>query len=386
MSTLDSFILLGEVFPPLQDTNYWPFILAISFTLGVSGICSLLEAMILSTTTTEIEHLKRTRPKIGVRLERMRSEINQTISTILTINTVANTLGGILVGGLALTLFGSTGMAIVSGVMTFAILFFSEIIPKNLGVAYRTYLHPWTVNPLFWVMRFLQPVTWFFDLVVKKLINVKEDAGEADREIILLAEKSAKEGHLSKSEMKMVANALTLDDVRVSEIMTPRTVVTSHDADVTLREVMTLSKNIPFARMPIYEEVSDNIIGLVRRRDILHQVADGNEDLAVREIMHEIHFIPENVTAAAALQTFLKTHQQLAAVVDEFGSFVGVVTMEDVIEHIIGREIFEKDDPAIDMRELARSRHQIARKRAKSADSPSSEGSPKVSSLSGNSP
>lgn len=353
----------------VADPNYWPFIAAIAFTLGVSGICSLLEAMILSTTTTEIEHLKQTRPRIGERLEAMRREINQTISTILTINTVANTLGGILVGGLALHLFGSTGMAIVSGVMTVAILFFSEIIPKNIGVAYRITLQPVMTLPLYGVMRVLQPVTWFFDLVVKKLINIKEDAGEADREIILLAEKSAKEGHLTKSEMKMVANALTLDDVRVSEIMTPRTVVTAVDGDLTLQQLMETFRNLPFARMPVYEEVTDNIIGLVRRRDILHRLAQNEEERIVREVMHEIHFIPENVTAAAALQTFLKTHQQLAAVVDEFGSFSGVVTMEDVMEHIIGREIFEKDDPAIDMRELARSRHQIARKRAKFVES-----------------
>ncbi len=113
--------------------------------------------------------------------------------------------------------------------------------------------------------------------------------------------------------------------------------------------------------MPVYRESIDEIVGQVRRRDMLHAIANGEEDLTVGELQQEIHFIPETVTAAAALQTFLRTHQQLAVVVDEFGSVAGVVTMEDIMEHIIGREIFEKDDMAVDMRELARARNQLAK-------------------------
>ncbi|MCH8475573.1 MAG: hemolysin family protein [Opitutales bacterium] len=364
-----SHLLLGEVAHSPDPAIQTYFIIAILFTLGVSGICSLLEAMILSTTTAEIENLKKNRIRRGQLLEKMRTEINQTISTILTVNTIANTLGGILVGGLAHELFGNMGMAIVSGMMTIAILFFSEIIPKNLGVAYRVSLHPVVVYPLYILMRIFQPVTWFFDLIVKKLIRIREEDGEANREIILLAERSAKEGQLSRSEVSMVANALTLDNVRISEIMTPRTVVTALDQSATLAEVLEKYRNIPFARMPVYADLSDNIVGLIRRRDILHGIAKDEDDKKVGDLIQDINFIPENVTAASALQNFLKTHQQLAAVVDEFGSFTGVVTMEDVIEHIIGREIFEKDDPAIDMRELARARHQLAKKRAENKPS-----------------
>lgn len=357
-------LILGEVAQTPDPRIQTYFVIAILFTLGVSGICSLLEAMILSTSTAEIESLKKTRPRRGKLLDQMRTEINQTISTILTVNTIANTLGGILVGGLAFELFGSMGMAVVSGLMTVAILFFSEIIPKNVGVAYRVALHPIVVYPLYIMMRVFQPITWFFDLIVKKLIRIQEGDGEADREIILLAEKSAKEGQLTRSEVSMVANALTLDNVRINEIMTPRTVVTALDTSFKLSEVLQKYPNIPFARMPVYKDLSDNIVGLIRRRDILHTIAKGDTGKTVGDLTQEINFLPEHVTAASALQNFLKTHQQLAAVVDEFGSFTGVVTMEDVIEHIIGREIFEKDDPAIDMRELARARHELAKKRA----------------------
>jgi CBS domain containing-hemolysin-like protein len=183
-----------------------------------------------------------------------------------------------------------------------------------------------------------------------------ESGTSSDEEIILLAERSAKEGKLSPTESRMIANALSLDEILVSEVMTPRTVVTALDAASSVAEVFAEHKNIPFARIPVYQENFDHVVGLVRRRDLLKAKANDQDAELVGNLKQEIHFIPETVTCAAALQMCLKTHQQLLVVVDEFGSIAGVITMEDIMEHIIGREIFEKDDVAIDMRELARSR------------------------------
>ncbi len=338
------------------------FTLAVVFTLGVSGFCSVMEALILSTTPTEIEALKKRYPRRGRMLENLKEGINETISTILTLNTVANTLGSILIGWISAREFGEAWVGVVAGAMTFGILIFSEIIPKNVGVAYRVPLQPYAVFPLTYMRVVMRPATWLTEnLVTRVFIRPVPENNPPEEEIMLLAEKSEKGGHLTKSELNMIANALSLDDVRVSEIMTPRTVVTAIDRKNTVKEVLTEFTNIPFARMPVYDESIDNIVGMVRRRDMLHAIANGQDERMVDEMKQEIHFIPETVTAAAALQTFLRTHQQLAVVVDEFGSVAGVVTMEDIMEHIIGREIFEKDDLAVDMRELARKRNQIAK-------------------------
>jgi CBS domain containing-hemolysin-like protein len=332
------------------------FAIAIILTLGVSFICSMMEAMILSTTVGEVESLKKLRPKRGKALEQLRSGLNETISTILTINTIANTLGSITIGGMATTLFGHTALGIVSAVMTLAILIFSEVIPKNLGVAYRRTLQPHAVYPLMWMRNFLRPITYFCNLLVRWIITAPPEKTDSDEEIILLAERGALDGSLSESESSIITNALSLDDIRVSEIMTPRTVMTAISVSSTVGEIFDAYPNIPFARIPVYQSDLDNIVGLVRRRDLLKAVANDLETDLISAHIHEIYFMPETATAAQALQEFLKTHQQLLVAVDEFGSTSGVLTMEDVMEHLIGREIFEKDDMAIDMRELARAR------------------------------
>jgi CBS domain containing-hemolysin-like protein len=179
---------------------------------------------------------------------------------------------------------------------------------------------------------------------------------------MLLAEKSEKDGTLSSNEREVINNALSLDEILVDAIMTPRTVVYSFDGSETIESIFEKDRNIPFARIPVYEDQADNIKGVVRRRDILSAIAEDRESLRIADLAFDAIFVPDTATADDALQTFLKNHQQLAIAVDEFGNMSGVITMEDVIEHIIGQEIFEADDPAVDMRELARKR-QFAEKR-----------------------
>ncbi len=332
------------------------FATAIVLTLGISFMCSLMEALILSTNVSEVESLKKTRPIRGAILQQLTSNLEETISTILTLNTIANTLGSITIGGLAIELYGQTALGIISALMTLGILFFSEVIPKNLGVVYRISLQPHVVYPLLWMRNALRPITYLCNALVRLVITSPPEKTDSDEEIILLAEKGAMDGSLTRSESSIIANALSLDDVRVQEIMTPRTVVTSFSRTATVGEVFEQYPNIPFARIPVYQDSLDNVVGLVRRRDLLKAVANDLENDPITAHMHEIHFLPETATAAQALQEFLKTHQQLCVVVDEFGSTAGVLTVEDVMEHLIGREIFEKDDVAVDMRELARAR------------------------------
>ncbi len=343
-------------------------ILAIVLTLDVSFACSLAEALILSTTIAEIEALKRRRPRHGQLLEVLRLGLDDTMSAILTLNTITNTLGSVMIGGFVTQLFGHAWLGAASAAMAFAILVFSEVLPKNLGVAYRVALQPHVVYPLWWARRTLAPVLYVCSLVVRVFIKTRPPPQTSEKEIILLAERGAKEGTLSKNESNIIANALSLDDVRVSEIMTPRTVVTTLRRSATVGEVFREFPNIPFARIPVCQKNLDDIVGLVRRRDLLKAKANDQDLDTVASLMQEISFIPETATVGSALQLFLKTHQHLLVAVDEFGSTAGVVTMEDVMEHILGREIFEKDDVAVDMRELARAKLQKQRRARRPGD------------------
>ncbi|NBB80330.1 MAG: DUF21 domain-containing protein [Verrucomicrobia bacterium] len=341
------------------------FILAVAFTVGVSALCSVLEAMILSTTTAEIESLKRIHRKRGEMLERYKVGLEETSSAILSLNTLANTLGATIVGGMAVQIWpDSTNILLkISTIMAVAILFFSEIIPKNIGVLYRPSLQPILIFPLAWVRAIMSPVSRIVGWVVRHTLRPSDEyQDDSDEEILLLAEKSAKDGTLTTNERDMINNALSLDELLVNEIMTPRTVVFATDAEETVGSLMSKTKDLPFARIPVYEEQVDNIVGVVRRRDIFSAQANDKSEISIKELAHDALFIPDNAAASDALQTFLKQHQQLAIAVDEFGSMSGVIAMEDVIEHIIGQEIFEHDDPAVDMRELAR-RRRFAEKR-----------------------
>jgi CBS domain containing-hemolysin-like protein len=339
------------------------FIFAIAFTIGISALCSVLEAMILSTTTAEIEGLKKSHPSRGEKLEKYKLGLEETSSAILSLNTIANTLGATMVGGLAVQIWPADSNVLlkVSSAMALSILFFSEIIPKNVGVLYRPKLQPILIFPLIWICALMAPISRVLGIVVRCTLRPSNKLTDSDEEILLLAEKSAKEGTLTSNERDMINNALNLDDLLVSQIMTPRTVVQVFDGQETVTSLLQKHKDIPFARIPIYEEQTENISGIVRRRDLLTAIADDRGNVLIRELANEAIFVPDNAAASDALQTFLKYHQQLAIVVDEFGSISGVITMEDVIEQIIGQEIFEDDDPAIDMRELAR-RRQFAEK------------------------
>jgi CBS domain containing-hemolysin-like protein len=332
--------------------------LAIILTVGTSFMCSLFESIVLSTTIAEIESLKKSRPRRGAVLESLKHEIDATISAILTLNTAANSLGSVVVGALAVHFYaGSTVVAISIGFGAI-LLIFSEVLPKNIGVAHRAALQPYVVYPIAWMRRVLLPVTWLCALVVRPFVGPPAALHGSGEEIKLLAERGAQEGTLSKSESSIIANALSLDNIRVSEIMTPRTVVTALHRSATVGDLFKEHPTPPFGRMPVFGKNMDDILGVVRARDLLKAKAHDQDAGLVEQFMQEAQFIPETATVGNALQLSLKTHNKLLVVVDEFGATAGVVTMEDVIEHLLGREIFEKDDVAVDMRELARTRIQ----------------------------
>jgi CBS domain containing-hemolysin-like protein len=337
-------------------------LLAIFFTLTISALCSLLEAMLLSTSTSEIEQLKIQHPKKGFLLEKLLKNLEETSSAILGLNTIANTLGASVAGGLALKFFGESDLIYFSLSMTFAILLFSEILPKNIGVLYRSQLLGSFVYPMYVVCFLMRPISLIGKKTIRLFIHpVKPSTENDDNEIIFLAEKRAQEGSLTNNERDMISNALNLDDIPVSKLKIPRQVVSALDINLTLSEVFKLYPTIPFSRFPVYENHIDNIIGVVRLKDMVNT----KQDTSIRTLMHPITFIPETASAADALQTFLKKHQQFAATVDEFGSTSGLLTLEDIFEYILGQQIFEDDDLAVSMRDLAKLKKNLAEQHSK---------------------
>ena len=277
-------------------------------------------------------------------LEKFREDIGETSSAILSLNTVANTFGATTTGILAARIWQGDSMAVQWGIpvgMTVGILVLSEVLPKNIGVLYRPSLQPAMIYPLSFVRLVMSPFSFFFAKLINVFAKVKSDQPieNDDEELILLAEKSAKDGTITTNESAMVTNALSLDDVQVRAIMTPRTVVTAIAQESTVAEVCADFKNLPFARMPVYKQSIDEIVGVVRRRDLLKAKANDEDEKTIDELKHDTIFIPENATAAQALQQFLQNHQQLAIVVDEFGSVAGVVSMEDIMEYILAEPL-----------------------------------------------
>lgn len=335
------------------------FILTVCLTLGVSAFCSALEAMVLSTTAYEVESLKKVSPRRGGMLERYVRNIDETTSAILTANTIANTFGATLAGVQCSTLFGS-GVAsayVFPAFLTVAILFLSEIFPKNLIILYRKPMQPYMVYPLGWLRFIMLPVARLTSYMLKGIKqNVPTDES-SDEEIVMLANKGEKSGQITSQERDLIANALTLDNLSIAQIMTPRTVVETANYEQTVGEFFKQSPHANFSRYPVYKGTVDNIVGIVRRRDILTEMANDCTDKKISEIMQPTTFVPENGTALAVLRQLLKKHQRVGIVVDEFASLTGVVTLEDIFEHLLGSEIFETDDIAVDMRELARKRN-----------------------------
>jgi CBS domain containing-hemolysin-like protein len=332
------------------------FYFAIGLTLSFSFICSLLEAVILSTTPGEIEALKKKSPKRGALLSQFKNEIAETSSAILSVNTIVNTLGALWLGKIANETLQYTGksLLIFSGLLTLSILLFAEILPKNIGVIYRIWWQGIIVYPLLGMRLITGPISWGCKHILSLVLRKKPEATKPADDIVFIVEKSAEDGTLTPDERTMIVNALSLDELLVKQILTPRSVVYGLPDKQTVEEVLSTTPNLPFSRIPLYSDVLDNCTGILRRRDLLKAKASGQENIKIADLAQEALFMSEANTAGEALRLCLKNHQKLAMVLDEFGSVAGVITLEDIFEHLLGQEIFEKDEVAIDMRALAR--------------------------------
>ncbi|MBQ7738780.1 MAG: HlyC/CorC family transporter [Desulfovibrionaceae bacterium] len=331
--------------------------LAVGLAIFFSFSCSLMEAALYSIPWSTIELLRKSGQGSGKILFEMRSSVDQPIAAILTINTIANTAGATIAGGAFLAVYGEAYMPYFAMVFTVLILVFGEIIPKTLGVAYASNMARLLAYPLAFAVKILKPIIWLSAKLTNCITRNHPQTPEiSEDDICAVVGLSRKAGQIKEYEAKYVRNVLALDRKHVHKIMTPRTVVFSLSANITVEEAYQDPRIWQFSRIPLYERDNEDIIGLVERRTIAHCLKDGFGQKTLKEIMHQIHFVQESQTLDVVLQQMLKCRMHLFCVVDEYGGLSGVVSLEDVLEEMIGSEVMDESDAVADMQALARAK------------------------------
>ncbi|MBE8162381.1 MAG: HlyC/CorC family transporter [Bdellovibrionaceae bacterium] len=323
----------------------------ILLSIGISFLCSLLESVLLSTSSAYINVAILEKKKSGPLLVHLQNNTDKALAAILTLNTVANTIGAVGVGAQVLKIFGSEVIAFSSITLTLVILFVSEIIPKTLGTAKWKKLAPYCAYITNALIYLLFPLVFVIGKL-QKFLNPHKNTITRE-EMIATANISAEEGEIKAQESLVISNLLSLDNVMVSEIMTPRTVLKSFEETETVENILKKEAKLRFSRIPIYKDNLDNITGLLHKYDLLHASSEDKDTLKMHELMKPIHVVPEHTPVSAALDQFIKKREHLFLVVDEYGSTAGIVTLEDAIETLLGVEIVDELDPVQDMRALA---------------------------------
>ncbi len=323
--------------------------------LFVSFLCSLLESVLLSLSIAHVSVMEKEGGASGKLMAELKDNINKPLAAILTINTIANTIGAAGVGAQTLMLFGNDWVAVASAILTLCILIFSEIIPKTVGAIYSKSLASFSA----YTIRVLMVVSWPFVILseaMSKLIHKGENGGESKasrEELLAMAEISEDEGAIDEQEGDIIENLMKLDDMLVKEIMTPRSVMFALKKNDTVGKVVEKYSPIAFSRIPIYEKDLDNIIGIVNRYDLVNKQAEDKFDIQMRDIMKSIDSISEGTSVSDVLDIFVKRRQQMVFVIDDFGTTTGLITLEDAIETLLGVEIVDEHDHVVDMRKLA---------------------------------
>lgn len=329
----------------------------ISLALGISFLCSVLEAVLLSTSQAHVELLAQSGKRSGLLMQKQKQNVERPISAILTLNTIAHTVGAAGAGAQAAAVFGNEFLGIISAVLTLLILVVSEIIPKTVGAVYwrqLTGFAAYTIEGLVWI---LLPAVWASEKLTSLLRPQEEGPTVTRADIEVLVKISTQEGSLLEKENRVVRNLLHLNGVKVDAIMTPRTVVMAFPHTLTVADVTKNQAAIPYSRIPIYEKNIDDIIGYVLRHDIYAQAANDRHTLQLKEIGHEMQIVPETISVAEVMDKFIAAEEHIFLVTDEYGGTAGIVTLEDAIESLLGVEITDESDVVADLRQLAAQRH-----------------------------
>tara|TARA_B100001778_G_scaffold310613_1_gene292922 strand:- start:3239 stop:4258 length:1020 start_codon:yes stop_codon:yes gene_type:complete len=324
-----------------------------SIALGVSFLCSMLEAVLLSISHSQVSIMEKQNPAKGKIWQKLKADDSiKPLTAILTLNTIAHTMGAAGVGAEVQKIYGEDSLTIASIFLTLAVLILSEIIPKTLGSTYYKSLAnisgrllsslTYLMTPIF------IPILW-----LKKMLPQAEKSVVTRDEFAVLADLGEEEGTLEEDEETVIHNLLKLREVPVEDIMTPRVVMTAFPTSWTIQNVLEDTPILRFSRIPVYETDMDDIKGYVIRSEILMAASKDKWELSISELLKPLLKIKSDSNVDAALDIFLDNKEQIAVVSDEFGGTAGLLTMEDVIETLLGEEIVDELDEVEDMRELA---------------------------------
>ena len=342
--------------------------------LGVSFLCSLLEAGLLSLPRSYVALLVDEGRAAGIRLQKLKGDIDRPLAAILTLNTFAHTLGAAGVGAQAAAVWGEMWVGLVGVVVTVLVLVLSEIIPKTLGAVHAKKLAGFTAITCVVLIRVLYPAVVACNWLSRVTSGRRTHAPTISREELRVVTGWAqKEGELDQTEARIIRNMIALREVAVGEVMTPRTVVETLSVDQTVGDV---AREGPprFSRVPVVERSLDDFRGVLHRHDLIGALSGGELARTMGELARPVHVVMESVRLPAVLRTFIERREHLFIVVDEYGGSAGVVTLEDVLETILGLEIVDETDSIDDMQALAKqliAGHQRARSTGREGKNPS---------------
>jgi len=327
----------------------------------LSALCSTLEATLMSAPLSYITGLEEQGVRGAKRLKALKQSPDRAISAILCINTIANTVGASIVGSLVFEVYGDAVVGIFSTVFTLAILIFSEIIPKTIGTSYwRSLALPSSViiNAMIFVSF---PLVWILEHLTRLISSRSTQVSVSREDISAMVSVATEEEVIEKEEKKMIQNLLKLDEITAHEIMTPSTVVEMAEGGMTIKEFY--DSDLTHSRILVCDEDnSDYVIGYVLRQTVLEKMAEDRFSTTVREISRPILSFPEDEPVGNIWERLLEKKEHISAVIDEYGTFRGIVTMEDVIETMLGQEIVDEKDEVVDMQEYAKEQWEKAQK------------------------
>ncbi|MBX9655886.1 CNNM domain-containing protein [bacterium] len=337
-------------------------VLAVSIiSLIGSFICSLLEAVLNALSLAQIEVLKGQGIPQMDRLARLRSREDESFAALLTVNTVLRVAAATVCGGLVTQIYGQGWLGLFAFGFTLAVLIVAEYFPRRIAARTAAKLARYVVWPIQLVTWALYPLTAFWRLLVARTVSggLTAETAPTENEIIISSRLAAQRGMLRPQEVRWLENALRLDEIRAEDLMTPRTVVYRLPADLPLSQVQQGSQHWVHSRLPVTEDRDpDHILGVVYRREVFDAIVFGRPVKKLRDLMHKVDFVPASMRGHQLLDRFITEKKHMAAVVDEYGAFIGVVTLEDVLECLLGSEIVDEHDRHVDMQQVAREKAQ----------------------------
>jgi len=324
--------------------------------LFVSFLCSVMESVLLSTSISFLNVKKESGYKSATTFIKLKNNIERPLSAILSLNTVAHTIGAAGVGVQATKMFGELYFGIISAILTLLILVFSEIIPKTIGARFWRELALVSGIIINTMVIITFPLVIMTGYITRLFSRKKNELTVSREEISAMANIGTKEGIIKEEENKIIQNLIKLKTVKVSEIMTPRVVVTVADENMSLEEFLIKKEFLHYSRIPIYSENNENITGYIFRQTVFEKLAEEKTNLKLRDICREIVVVHEFQTLFSLWEVLLEKKEHIALIVDEYGGMDGIVTMEDIIETLLGLEIVDERDRIIDMQQYAHER------------------------------